>query len=698
MAIHKSAVVIDTQLNTNKITGDFKDLEKKTQAAINQYNRMVDSIKSQSIQLEKAKAKQQDLNNEAQKYQEQLENEKNTMNSIADEQNKLAEKIRSKESILANTEFGNKASDIIAKNSLIQQIEDLNIKLKENDNLYGSQLRKISSIEQKISSTKDKELLNSQSIELLNSKIEQTKDQANQAKKRISEMLNPQKFNLKDIIEENGKKIDKFGNKISRLIKTVFIFNLLRSALSSLRTGFMNLLKSDEQFSNSLNQIKANLMTAFTPIYNAVLPAINALMSALSKLTGTIAMFISGLFGKSIQDTTKDAKKLSKSLNGVASSGSKATGSLAGFDKLEVIQESGGGGGGGASGQSLDFSGEMQYSKGLLDLLNQIKDFVVANKELVIGFVVGLATTIGLIKLGLGGIMSIGIGIAIWGVVTAIQNLIKFINDPSFESFIGILEGIALAVLGVAIAVGAWPVAVGAALAFIIVEIVKNYDKVLGLFDKFINWINTTFRSFMNKYFGQIGDFIVEVFMGRVEAIKSLFQGLFGGIKKIVDGIVKLFKGDFKGGMIEVFGGLKDILLAPFNMMISAVNGLIRGLNKVRIDVPDWVPAIGGKRWGFNIPEIPKLAEGAVIPPRHEFAAILGDQKHGTNIETPLETMKQAFRDVLNESNGLSSAEKEIILRDWTIICQMGSKTAQKFVINSIREEEKATGTTLLLS
>ena len=698
MAIHKSAVVIDTQLNTNKITGDFKDLEKKTQAAINQYNRMVDSIKSQSIQLEKAKAKQQDLNNEAQKYQEQLENEKNTMNSIADEQNKLAEKIRNKESILANTEFGNKASDIIAKNSLIQQIEDLNIKLKENDNLYGSQLRKISSIEQKISSTKDKELLNSQSIELLNSKIEQTKDQANQAKKRISEMLNPQKFNLKDIIEENGKKIDKFGNKISRLIKTVFIFNLLRSALSSLRTGFMNLLKSDEQFSNSLNQIKANLMTAFTPIYNAVLPAINALMSALSKLTGTIAMFISGLFGKSIQDTTKDAKKLSKSLNGVASSGSKATGSLAGFDKLEVIQESGGGGGGGASGQSLDFSGEMQYSKGLLDLLNQIKDFVVANKELVIGFVVGLATTIGLIKLGLGGIMSIGIGIAIWGVVTAIQNLIKFINDPSFESFIGILEGIALAVLGVAIAVGAWPVAVGAALAFIIVEIVKNYDKVLGLFDKFINWINTTFRSFMNKYFGQIGDFIVEVFMGRVEAIKSLFQGLFGGIKKIVDGIVKLFKGDFKGGMIEVFGGLKDILLAPFNMMISAVNGLIRGLNKVRIDVPDWVPAIGGKRWGFNIPEIPKLAEGAVIPPRHEFAAILGDQKHGTNIETPLETMKQAFRDVLNESNGLSSAEKEIILRDWTIICQMGSKTAQKFVINSIREEEKATGTTLLLS
>ena len=47
---------------------------------------------------------------------------------------------------------------------------------------------------------------------------------------------------------------------------------------------------------------------------------------------------------------------------------------------------------------------------------------------------------------------------------------------------------------------------------------------------------------------------------------------------------------------------------------------------------------------------IPRLAQGAVIPPNREFLAVLGDQKQGTNIETPLSTMVQAFKQALSES------------------------------------------------
>ena len=95
--------------------------------------------------------------------------------------------------------------------------------------------------------------------------------------------------------------------------------------------------------------------------------------------------------------------------------------------------------------------------------------------------------------------------------------------------------------------------------------------------------------------------------------MKGAFEGLFGGIKKIVTGIIQIFKGDFKNGFMNVFGGLKDILLAPFNALVSGINSLIRGVNKIRFDVPDWVPGFGGKKFGFNIPQIPRLAVGGIV-------------------------------------------------------------------------------------
>lgn len=107
---------------------------------------------------------------------------------------------------------------------------------------------------------------------------------------------------------------------------------------------------------------------------------------------------------------------------------------------------------------------------------------------------------------------------------------------------------------------------------------------------------------------------------------------------------------DFANGFIGTIEGM-------VNKVISGINWMIEQLNKVSFDIPDWVPAIGGKSFGFNIPslsdvKIPRLAEGAVIPPNREFMAILGDQKRGVNIETPLETMIEAFKTALAEMGG----------------------------------------------
>lgn len=80
----------------------------------------------------------------------------------------------------------------------------------------------------------------------------------------------------------------------------------------------------------------------------------------------------------------------------------------------------------------------------------------------------------------------------------------------------------------------------------------------------------------------------------------------------------------------------------------------MRAANKLSFTVPEWVPSIGGKRFGVNLPtvsapSIPYLARGAVLPANKPFLAMVGDQKHGTNIEAPLSTIQEAVSLVMED-------------------------------------------------
>lgn len=115
-------------------------------------------------------------------------------------------------------------------------------------------------------------------------------------------------------------------------------------------------------------------------------------------------------------------------------------------------------------------------------------------------------------------------------------------------------------------------------------------------------------------------------------------------------------------GLISGFEGAVNGIIGMFEKMI---NWVVQGLNKIKFDVPDWVPEIGGKTFGFNISKvkfdrvsIPRLAKGTVIPPNREFAAILGDQKRGINIEAPLDTIVEAMNISL-QNNGAGQTTKE---------------------------------------
>ena len=105
----------------------------------------------------------------------------------------------------------------------------------------------------------------------------------------------------------------------------------------------------------------------------------------------------------------------------------------------------------------------------------------------------------------------------------------------------------------------------------------------------------------------------------------------------------------------------------------------------------------------IKVPQIPELATGTVIPPRHRFAAILGDQRHGTNIEAPLDTIRQADEEAMEKVmnkyfDNLNSQEKEIVFRNMTFILQFGNAEAKKWILDMMRLNEKDMGKPLLLN
>lgn len=127
-----------------------------------------------------------------------------------------------------------------------------------------------------------------------------------------------------------------------------------------------------------------------------------------------------------------------------------------------------------------------------------------------------------------------------------------------------------------------------------------------------------------------------------LNTIKSTFVNIWNGIKSAVTNIANGMKTAITG----VMNGIKNAVSGVAGSVKNAINTVIRALNGLKFSIPSWVPGLGGKSFGFNIPY---LAQGAVLPPNKPFMAMVGDQKHGTNIEAPLDTIKQAVAEELSE-------------------------------------------------
>lgn len=188
---------------------------------------------------------------------------------------------------------------------------------------------------------------------------------------------------------------------------------------------------------------------------------------------------------------------------------------------------------------------------------------------------------------------------------------------------------------------------------------------IIDSFRDLWDWVSTGWSNFWSG----VGDGIVSFYNGFINKIKSIghffkemWEGFKDSAKNIGDWLKNFVLVDIPNFFIDGINGIIGGFEGFVNLCIDGLNLIIGALNSLSIDIPDWVPGVGGETWGINIPKVghvtygridrvPALAQGAVIPPNREFLALLGDQKNGTNIEAPLDTIVDAFRDVVGNLN-----------------------------------------------
>lgn len=546
--------------------------------------------------------------------------------------------------------------------------------------------------------------------------------------------------------------------KFSNMFKMMLSRMAMQAVINGAGEGMQNLVQYSTSANSSMSDLasgamymKNSLAAAFAPILSMVTPILKILIDTLAIAIGYINQFFSALGGSATFSRAKKTQEdYAKSLKKTGSAADSTKKALAGFDKLNTLndQKSGVNTGtdpsemfetakisnaiGGFADQikaafvsgnwknlgaligskfnelvdNVDwggighdfgyaFNGAIQAiyyalsSADFANLGNRVAqlinaglseiDFTFVGRLLTRGFTAGLDFLIGFLGTMDWGLVGKSVGDLLRGsfngaydwvrnvdwtqIATDLyQNLKEFLTGIDFgslaESFFMALGG----ALGATVSV----------MSTFVKEIIKDIKEY---FLKFIEDENNDGRfggleiihgllKGIDIGLVNIGSWIKNhVFKPFIEGIKTCFgihspstvmqeigRYLIEGLKKGIENAIPMFKGT-----------LNKII----SIVESALNFIVTNLNKISFTAPDWVPEIGGKKFGFNIStfHLPRLASGTVVPPRAgEFAAILGDNNRETEVVSPLSTMKQAFLEAMQESDTRSGGETRIVL------------------------------------
>ena len=574
----------------------------------------------------------------------------------------------------------------------------------------GEQVAKLEEINAKINELSSQSYHAKTDVELLNLAINQNKERALLEAQFAVEDADRKVIKLTDDVRIAQKEADKggsiladaferarnSGNKLLGMMKRMTIrllfYQTFGKAIRSTVDYIKEAVKADNELSRSVAQLKGNILTAFQLIYQVVRPIILGIIKLLTWLIGLINQLISRLTGKSITAAQKSAKAMYGLSKATGSAGKEAKKKLASFDELIQIGDKSEAGSGGAAdtGISPDFVDPEQFTltdniRDALEAIWGILKYIIAAiatwKLLV--WLTDILTTINRIKGVLSGFGNNGPLATIAGILLIAVGLVElienysdaWINGLDWENFAGILFGLSAIIGGLVLIFGdaVLPIAlIASGLGLIVIaihDLIKNGPNIKNQLLITIGLLGTVVGLIMS---GHTALGLIIAIIGTAILIAGNFGDQWENIMEhcgdIVNGFVNLVKDLINGDFDKAWEDAKQILSGFVNLGIDlfeglvkaaakAINKIIEAINSLKISIPDWVPLFGGKEYSPNLKTIstnwslPRLAQGAVIPPNKEFLAMLGDQRHGTNIEAPLDTMVEAFTNALDSRN-----------------------------------------------
>lgn len=553
-------------------------------------------------------------------------------------------------------------------------------------------------------------------VDKLNEKLNKTGDKISDAKTQAVELAQQiegraKGAGLRNATEAAAQSMETFGKRLKAVVRSALVFTVITQALSKVRDWVKNVVMVNSEARESIAQLKGALLTLAQPLVSVIVPAFTLFVKVITAVVSQITRLVSLISGKSVKATANSAKALNKetsALKGTGSAAKKAASQLAAFDEINQIStDTANDAGGGASADAIapDFS----YMDDISDRLKKIADAVMLIAAGLALWKIGssLPGELGNILTKLGGILiAVGGLILLWESLSDAWN-----NGVNWKNLLGSLAGTAALAGGLALAFGK----VGAGIGLVIAGAAMIITAFKDICDNGANLQNTLMliagivATGLGFFF--LTGSVIPLAIAGIASILVAMMKLTGNLEEfaknlkenILGGIIQFIKGVFTGDLEMALEGVKKVAKGIVNGILiiveSFINNIIRGLNwlitkinSISLKVPDWVPGIGGKGWSPHLGQmssvtLPRLATGAVIPPNKEFLAVLGDQKSGTNIETPLATMVDAFKQAMAESGGGAT----------TVVIQLDGKEIARNTVKNINNMTRAAGKPVLL-
>lgn len=404
-------ITIGTNLSTDKFDKQIASLEKKMKKAEDKKIIIETRLTGQQNDLEQAIKKTDELSEAYQrlkKLQDTLAAGKATPGQFSEFQS-LQEKYGSLEQLGAN---------------------------------FDKALSKQDALELKVMQTKSRYDEVNQSLEEYKNTIESVElqkqvAQVDELKKHYQEIGN----SVKDGFKGFGNSIQDSINKVARLALGIFG---IRSAYMALRRASSDLASYDKQYATNLEYIRFALTQTIAPVLRYIVSLAATLLSYIYAILNTWF----GI-GQKVDISAKAFQRMKGSAGGAVKAVKELKKQLAGFDEITMLNDQADGGtSGGVGGVGMPSFDLSALSGKIPEWLQWILD----HKQEVLEILAAVAAGLLAWKLGLNAIASIGIGVAIYGVIQAVKALIKWIKDPTWKNFSKFLDGLATAIIGVGIA------------------------------------------------------------------------------------------------------------------------------------------------------------------------------------------------------------------------------------------------------